>query len=200
MAEKQSIYNYKKGFLRIWILLSVIWVVVMSFTFDLLNETFGFVRTTNYCSSDSYYQEKLKLESNKNSLAIERDKLRQVVSELGEDFWCDRGVSTQCAAEYIMRDRGIEFSEKIITKCDACKARNIKNEELQNKQSEWYEITKSLNRFASKCSGIERKKENLLEKYAFTFIAPVVLWFVLLITINLTRRLFLWVRSGFKGE
>ncbi len=30
MAEKQSIYNYKKGFLRIWILLSVIWMVFQS--------------------------------------------------------------------------------------------------------------------------------------------------------------------------
>ena len=156
MAEKLSIYNYKKGFLRIWIILSVIWMVLIYSSLDLYDETLSIIDTTNYCSSDSYSQKKLELESTSKKLEI----------ALNDPIFIESPIPLKLANE---RDR-----------------------HLQN--------LSEFNFFVLKCKVIKTSTKNLLEQYALILIAPVVLWFVLLITINLTRRLFLWVKSGFKGE
>tara|TARA_Y100000590_G_C15271368_1_gene845213 strand:+ start:93 stop:560 length:468 start_codon:yes stop_codon:yes gene_type:complete len=58
MAELNSL-DYEKGSLRIWIVLSIIWTVVM--IFDYLKTTYVIREDVTYCSSDRYTRDILDL-------------------------------------------------------------------------------------------------------------------------------------------
>ena len=203
MVEKLNSLNYKKGLLRIWIVLSVIWVVVISSKLDLLEGTLSII----YCSSDSYPQDLLKLENEVKELketisqqekirkAWEYDKSlareREALIELKRLEEAERRGSLNFRDLKDLRDlRMVEKFGDRNNKIDTNYS-SPENHLYQDKNNQ-LELKKR------ECLENKREIKELLRAYAFILTAPVLLWFGLLIIINLTRRLFLWVRSGFK--